>query len=130
MWAFGCSLIQRPTTVFIQAINLTGSFILTVTFVLVWLQWITLEKGDLLVKDAVIAGALYITGCDKRQPQQIVGNVGAHAATRRRMPPMQNIACLKLVTCSQQNLFTGEVRSRVEQRHYILQLVSVAKCAA
>ncbi len=55
------------------------------------------QERDLLVQDRVVTGRRDVARGDKRQPQKIVLAPGPHAASFRRVPPMQHIALLELM---------------------------------
>ena len=64
------------------------------------------------------------------QPEVIVGTVRAHAAARRRMPPMLDISLRKLAGRAEEQVLAHEARLGVDERHHVLQLVAEAEGAA
>src|SRR5207247_2256011 len=83
-----------------------------------------LEEWHPLIEQRSIAG---VSGIDRgriRQPQQIVGTSGARAASRRRVPPMLHVAFDELTRRRQQDVGSTEIRSRVQERQDVLQLVA------
>ena len=58
------------------------------------------------VQHAAVARHADIPAHRQRQPQVVVGTMGAHAAARWRMPPVLNIPFFKLTGCTKQELFS------------------------
>ena len=56
--------------------------------------------------------------------------MGAHAAARRRMPPMLHVAFAELMRGGAQQMLAGEGRLGMHQRHHILQLIAETEGAA
>ena len=54
------------------------------------------NKRHLFIQQCCIACHIHIVRAGKRQPQQVVAKVGAHAFAARSVPPMLNIAFSKL----------------------------------
>src|SRR6476660_6921961 len=88
------------------------------------------DKWNDLVKHRRIAGNAAIKTRNKRQPKQVIGYKSPHAPPSWRMPPMLNISFLELMRGRQKNLRSGNFRLCVDQRHYILQLVTKTERAA
>src|SRR5258708_6423119 len=114
----------------VQRIRLARRVVLPIMLVFVWFQSITAKKRYFFDQDIYIASCLDIIAHDKWQPEQIVRESRSHATSRWRMPPVQHIARLELITGSPQNMIVSNSRCREHQRHHILQLVAEAKCAA
>ena len=65
-----------------------------------------------------------VAACRQRQPKIIVRAMRAHAAARRRMPPVLDVAFDELSTRTKGDLFAQQPRFGVHQRHGVLQLVA------
>src|SRR4051812_2545609 len=64
------------------------------------------------------------------QPDEIVGNSGAHPAAERRMPPMLDIALWELAGGRSENVLPCEPGGRDDERHHVLKLVAEPEGAA
>ena len=125
------SLLQRAAAMFVERVRFSGGRILVVAFLLSRLPAERpVRNGTFSSQDGLVAGGRHIVRDDKRQPQQIIGEARAHAATRRRMPPVQHIPGFELVPRGLQDVLAGEVRRGVDQRHHVLQLIAKAERAA
>ena len=89
-----------------------------------------LEERDRLVEHARIAGRVHVARHRERQPQVVVGATRAHAAARRRVPPVLHVALDELAAGAAQQVLAQELGLGVHQRHPVLQLVAEAECAA
>ncbi len=65
-----------------------------------------------------------------RQPQTIVGDLGANSSARRRVPPVLHVSFDELMRGRLQDVFPGQLAPRSDQRDDVLQLVAEAVCAA
>ena len=70
---------------------------LSIAFFFACFQRLAAQERNLLVQDIPISGRLDVMRDDERQPEQIVGAACPHAAPARRVPPMEHVACLKLM---------------------------------
>jgi hypothetical protein len=84
------------------------------------------EEGNLFVEDRRIACGSAILVGDERQPQVVVGELRANAATAWRVPPVLHVALNELARCRAQDVLTGDRGRGVNERHDILQLVAEA----
>ena len=82
---------------------------------------------NLLIQHPAVAGGDDIAAGGQRQPEIIVGAVGAHPAADRRMPPVLHIAFLELAGGREQQMFAHQMRSGVDQGHDVLQLIAETK---
>src|SRR6266536_469682 len=89
-----------------------------------------LEKRNLLIEYRQVAGNVNVEGRNKWQPQQIVGEACAHAASGGRMPPMLHVTLFKLMTSGDQNLFASNGGVAVNKGHHVLQLIAETKSAS
>jgi hypothetical protein len=55
------------------------------------------EEGDDFVKDTGVTGLLNVAADRDRQPQIVIGEMGAHAAALGRVPPMLDVPLAKLL---------------------------------
>ena len=130
MWTNWQTTIERANAVFINRSRLGGNRRLHVDFLLVRFQQRLFEKRHHFIKHRSIAGNAYVERCDKWKPQEIVRKARAHAAARRRVPPMLHIALFELMTAGNQYLLTRDRRTAVDEGHDVLQLVAKTKSAA
>ena len=84
------------------------------------------EKRNLFIEHAGIRDAGDVAAGDVGQPEIVVGKMRAHAAARRRMPPMLHIAFAELMRGGAEQMLAGQGRLGVHQRHHILQLIAEA----
>ena len=94
------------------------------------IQLAALQEMDRLVEHARIAGRQHITTGGIRQPQIVVGEMGAHALSVGRMPPVLHVALAELALGAADQLLAGEPRCRMDQRHGVLQLIAETVGAA
>ena len=85
---------------------------------------IAFEEWNFFVEDGHVAGGFDEAADRIRQPKQIVRDARAHAASRRRMPPVLHIAFDELARSGEQNLLAGNVAFRDAESQDILQLVA------
>ena len=78
------------------------------------------KKRNGLIQNAGIAGDFQIMRDDIRQPQEVIRNVRAHAAARRRVPPMLHVAFSKLPAGGAENVLARQIPTRNHQRHHVL----------
>ena len=77
-----------------------------------------------------VAGRADILRHHVRQPQQIVGAARAQAAAARLVPPVLDVAFDELPAGGAEQMRSGEVGPRQQQRHHVLQLIAKAEGAA
>ena len=116
--------------VLVQARGLRRADRQVVVRLLVRIDRAAFEEGHRLVEHAGVAGRLDVAAQRERQPQVVVGAARAHAAARRRMPPVLHVAFDELAARAQQQVLAQQRRLRVHQRHRVLQLVAEAEGAA
>src|SRR6266496_5155283 len=46
------------------------------------------------------------------------------------MPPMLHVAFFELVAAGEKDLFAGDGRAAIDERHHVLQLIAEAKCSS
>ena len=73
-----------------------------------------------------IAGGLHIAADSRWQPEEVVGAMGPHAAAGRWMPPMLDIALLKLPGRRAEQLLAEQFRRGMHEGHRILELIAEA----
>ena len=83
-----------------------------------------------LSQQAGVAGGLQVASAGVWQPQQVVGEMRAHARATRRMPPVLHIAFGKLPRGVEHDLPAQQVRRGPGQRHRVLQLIAETEGAA
>src|SRR5437879_2917727 len=81
----------------------------------------TIEERDVLVEHTGVAERVHVAAGRIRQPQVIIGDVGAHAAAERRVPPVLDVALRELAARRAQQLIAQHRRLGVDQRHRILE---------
>ena len=84
----------------------------------------SVQKRHAVIEQGRVARGAQVVQGGIRQPQQVVGKMGAYPGTPRCVPPMLHVALRKLARRAQHNLLTQQVRGRPRQRHCILQLVT------
>jgi hypothetical protein len=88
------------------------------------------EEGDDFVKDTGVTGLLNVAADRDRQPQIVIGEMGAHAAALGRVPPMLDVPFAKLLRGGSQQMLAEQVRLAEGECHCVLQLVSEPEGAA
>ena len=69
-------------------------------------------------------------GGHEGEPEQVVGDAGAHPGAAGRVPPVLHVALFELARGGAQDLGAGEIGARVEERAHVLQLIAEAERAA
>ena len=87
----------------------------------------TFQELDRFIEHAAVAGRLHIACGHERQPEKVIRTARAHAAARRRMPPMLDIAVHELTARTAKQVLAHECGVRVDERHHVLQLVAEAE---
>src|SRR5438309_11418285 len=83
-----------------------------------------MQERNLLLEQGRIARHSDIMCNDQREENAIIGDACAHAATRRRMPPVLHVAFLELPGRRTHDLCPRFLRRAVDNRHCILELVA------
>jgi len=123
-------MLDGTHAMFIQACHFSRTLRVVVVGLLFRIQFASFQEMDGLVEHARVAGRQHIaTGCI-RQPQIVVGEMGAHALSIGRVPPVLHVALEELVLGTADQLLTGEPRCRMHQRHGVLQLIAETVGAA
>src|SRR3954447_12118275 len=99
-----------------------------VVFLLVRTEHWRMEERNLLIEQVPVARNANIVCNDQREENAIVGNACAHAAARRRMPPVLHVAFLELPGRRTHDLCPRFLRRAVNDRHCILELVTETEC--
>ena len=89
-----------------------------------------LEEGNHLVEHPGVGDARNVAAGDVGQPEEVVGEMGPHAAPRRRMPPMLHVAFAELMGGGAEQMRAREGRLGMHQRQDVLQLVAESVSAA
>ena len=126
---FGAAL-QGQHAVLVERLLQAGMRGQVVIRLLVRIDQAALDEAHAFVQHRNITGDLQVTAGGERQPQVVVGTARAHAATLRRMPPVQHVALRELVGRAEQQVLAGERRLGMHGGHGVLQLVAKAKGAA
>ncbi len=122
--------VESARTVFVDRSSFLRNLRLCVVFVLVRRELSLFKEGHYLVEHRSISGDADVERSNKRQPYQVVRNSRAHAAATWRMPPVLHVAFLKLVRRREQDLFARDLRTAVDERHHVLQLIAKTERAA
>ena len=122
--------IERARAVLEQGAALRGHARLEIQIFLPRRERRPVEEGNDLVENSEIVGDFQVLNDHIRQPEQIIGDPGAHAAARRRMPPMLHISFDELTRGGAQQLRPRNVSLRNHQRHHVLKLIAKAVSAA
>ena len=88
------------------------------------------EEGNALVQHAGVAGRADVAADGQGQPEVVVGEVRAHAAARRRMPPVLHVPFAELARGGAEQVLAEQPRLGMHQGHRVLQLVAEAERAA
>ena len=96
----------------------------TVVVILAGLENWSLQVRDGLIENRRIAGHGHIVNGDKRKPERIVGDSGTNAAPQGWVPPMLDVPLGILPGRGPEDMGPRLLRSRVEKRHHILELVA------
>ena len=88
------------------------------------------EERHALVEHARVAGRRDVVRAGVRQPEQVVGEMGAHAGAGGRVPPVLDVAGGELARRGQDDLLAQQRRRGPGERHRVLQLVAKAVGAA
>src|SRR5512147_3207867 len=88
---------QGAAAVLIEAADLAGRE-LSITFLFIWFQCLRAQEWNLLLQNRPIPGQAHIMSGDIGQPDHIVGTARAQSASCRRMPPVQHITLLELMS--------------------------------
>jgi hypothetical protein len=89
-----------------------------------------LEEGDRFVENGEVARRLHVPRRRERQPEVVVRAARAHAAARRRMPPMLHVAFDELAARAAHQVLAHQRGLGVHQGHHVLQLVAEAERSA
>lgn len=81
----------------------------------------------LFIQDAPVPGDRHIPAQHPGQPQQVVGDAGAHPGPLGRVPPVLHVPLLKLPGGAQQELFPCPFRPGIQQGRRVLELVPEAE---
>ena len=82
------------------------------------------KKGNHFVQHGRVAGGFDEVDDGVGQPEQIVGDARAHAAPRRRMPPVLHVAFDELARGGAQQVLARDAGVATLKRHHILELVA------
>ncbi len=130
MGALRASPLDGPQAVLVDGGALVGQRVVAVALLFVRLQGFALPEGHLLVEDGSIARLFDVLGGHEGQPEQVVGDAGAHPPPRGGMPPVQHVARLKLVPGRAEDVPPRQAGPGVQERHHILELIPEAVGAA
>ena len=84
--------IESARAVLEQGAGLRGHPGLEIQIFLLRRERGTVEKGNDLIEESEIVGDFQVLNDRIRQPEQIIGDPGAHAAAGWRMPPMLDVS--------------------------------------
>jgi hypothetical protein len=73
------------------------------------------EEGGGFVEDAGVAGGGDVAGGDVGEPEEVVGDFGADAATDGGVPPVLDVAFAELAGGGDEEVFAGEMGAFVEE---------------
>src|SRR4030042_2341762 len=94
----------------VERVGCVGTLVATISFLLPRLQGLAVEKRQPLLQDSDVSGCGYVVCGDERKPEQIIGDPRANAFPRRRVPPVQYIAGLKLTAGCLQDMGASPTR--------------------
>src|SRR4030095_5337560 len=89
-------------------------------------QWVFEKRSD-FIKYRRIASDGNVEGRHKRQPQQIIRKPCPYTTSTWWMPPVLDIAFLKLMLTREYDLTTCHLATAVDQGHHVLQLIAETK---
>ena len=124
------AVVERATAVLVERRGLRGDLGPQVGLVLPGLQRARREERHGLVQHAPVAGGVDVEGGEEGQPEEIVREARARAASRRRVPPVQHVAFDELMRGVAQELCPRDGGTQVDQRRRVLELVAEAVRAA
>jgi hypothetical protein len=107
MGAKAQTMFDGTHAVLIQAGGLGRTLRLVVVSLLFWIQLAAFQEVDGLVEHTRIAGRHHITTGCIRQPQIVVGEMGAHALPVGRVPPVLHVALEELALGAADQLLAG-----------------------
>ena len=123
--AGGAGSLERSQAVLVHARALLGDLGQVVHLVLIRFQRAHAEKGDGLVEHGRVAGDAHIVIDHVRQPGEIIGEPGAHAAPALRVPPVLHVTFDELAGGRAQDVLPGERRLGVDEGHHVLELIAL-----
>ena len=124
------AMIDRPQTMTIQGVGRGRDFRKFVAFFFFGRKDRRTQVGNQFVEDLLVARRRNVVRSHERQPQKIVGEMRAHPASRRRMPPVLHVSLFELPSRRPQNVLARQVWPAVDQGHDILQLIAITVGAA
>src|SRR5262249_3207083 len=95
-----------------------------VALVLVRLQRLAFEKGHVFVEDRLVSRDLEVTGHGEREPESVVADARADAASGRRVPPVLALAREKRASRPAQDLSAEQAPPRHGEGHRVLELIA------
>ena len=98
--------------------------------ILVGVERPAFDEVNLFLEHAGVAGGVDVAARGQGQPQVVVRAVRPDTASRRRMPPVLDVALAELPRRRQQQVLPRERRFRVHQCHHVLELVAEPERAA
>ena len=128
--AGGEALVDRPDAMLEERPVLGGHARLAVRLLRVRREKRRLQKRHALVQHADVAGRADILRHHVGQPQQIVRAARTQAAAARLVPPVLDVAFDELPAGGPEQMRSGELGPRQQQRHHVLQLIAKAEGAA
>ena len=118
------AVVDGTNTMFIEAGHFTRTLRLVVVGLLFRIEQTPFEKRDRFVEDAGIAGRQHIATGGIGEPQIVIGEMGAHPLSARRVPPVLHVALRELPRGAAEQLLAGQPGCGMEQRHGVLQLIA------
>ena len=89
-------------------------------------QRLAIEERGLLVEHAPVSGDAHVVRDGVGQPEEVVRDAGADAASRGRMPPVLDVALRELSRGGTDEMRARDVAGGHGQRHPVLELVPEA----
>ena len=121
---------NRPHAVQIDIRAFVGPARQVVVRVVLRIDRAAFEKVRGLVENRHVAGGQDVAACRQWQPKVIVRAMRAYTPSRRRMPPMLDVAFQELTARTERDLRAHEARFSVNEGHHVLQLVAETKGSA
>ena len=122
--------IEGPGAMFVHAGGLFRNLRLEIGILAALGYLRSFQEGRQLFQHALVSGDFQVMQHRIGQPHPVVGEMRAHAPSRRRMPPMLHVPLRELPRGSPHDLLPGQGRVQGRQGHDVLQLIPESECAA
>ena len=123
-------MLDRPHAMIVERGRLFRPGGQVVVGFLVRLDLAAFDERNPFVEHTRVADLLDVAAGGQWQPQEVIGDMSAHAASDRRMPPMLNVSFDKLMGGGSQQMLAHQMRLGMDQGHDVLQLIAEPERAA